>query len=301
MKIPVMFRGKSTLLLSISILFSFRVLPAQDLFFDSAGVNIHYTVQGRGEPVLLVHGLTRDISSMDAIAKSLSDSFRVISMDVRGHGRSGKPHDAGAYGLRLTEDCVRLLDHLKIDRAHVVGYSLGGRIVSSLLGHHPERLRTAVIGGFGWHPPGDPEWAVYEKEIAESLEQGRGIEPLLKRYSGGGSQALTPEFMEAVNKSVIANSDAVALATLMRNNVPFPSEEQLRENKIPSLALVGESDPNKSDVDRLVEIMPSLKVVVIPEANHISALFSPALTRNIRNFLLEHAAAPAASMEKYFN
>ena len=272
------------------LLFPIGTLSAQDLFFDSAGTKIHYTVLGQGEPVLLIHGLTRDISSMNAIAQALSDSFRVISMDVRGHGQSGKPHDPGGYGIQIEEDCIRLLDHLKIDKAHAVGYSLGGRIVCSLLGRHPERLRTAVIGGFGWHPPGDPEWEAYEKEIAESLEQGKGIEPMLKRYNTGGSQALTPELMETINKSVIEKSDTAALAALLRNHAPFPSQEQLQNSKIPALALIGEWDPNKSDVDRLKEIIPTLTVVVIPDANHVSALFSPVLIRNIRSFLLEHAS-----------
>jgi pimeloyl-ACP methyl ester carboxylesterase len=290
MEKSVMSSRKFVLLLSFSLLFSVGTLSAQDLFFDSASIKIHYTLQGKGEPVLLIHGLTRDITSMDAVAKSLSDSFSVISMDVRGHGQSGKPHEPGAYGIQIVEDCVRLLDHLKIDKAHAVGYSLGGRIVCSLLGRHPERLRTAVIGGFGWHPPEDPEWKAYEEEIAKSLEQGKGIEPLLKRYNPGGSQALSPEFMEAINKSVIEHNDSTAIAALVRNHAPFPSKEKLQENKIPSLALIGELDPNKSDVDRLKEIMPGIKVVVIPDANHVSAMFSPVLIRNIRSFLLEHAS-----------
>jgi len=96
--------------------------------FDSNGVSIQYTVEGQGEPVVLIHGLhaSTDINwRAPGIIKALAENYQVIAMDVRGHGHSGKPEQEEAYGMEMVEDVIRLLDHLKIKKAHVVGYSMG--------------------------------------------------------------------------------------------------------------------------------------------------------------------------------
>jgi pimeloyl-ACP methyl ester carboxylesterase len=93
--------------------------------FDSAGIPIHYMVLGKkdGEPVLLIHGFTGTIETQWApVIKALATDYRVIALDCRGHGGSGKPHDPKQYGIEMVKDAVRLLDHLKIDKAHVAGY-----------------------------------------------------------------------------------------------------------------------------------------------------------------------------------
>src|SRR5438132_790893 len=114
-------------------------LGAEDQFFNTNGVKIHYIVRGKGEPVVLIHGFTADIDrnwrtgfappgadnnrGAPRIIESLSKNYQVIALDNRGHGKSGKPHDPKQYGMEMVEDVVRLLDHLQIKKAHVVGYS----------------------------------------------------------------------------------------------------------------------------------------------------------------------------------
>jgi pimeloyl-ACP methyl ester carboxylesterase len=146
----------------VSFIFLVPLLHAEDFFFDSAGVKIHYTVEGKGEPVLLIHGFGADIQanwSAPGIIKELSDAFQVIAIDNRGHGKSEKPHDPRAYGMQMVEDSLPLLDHLRIQKAHVVGYySMGGRITCAIVGYHTERLRSAVLGGYGWYPPAMILW-----------------------------------------------------------------------------------------------------------------------------------------------
>lgn len=115
-------------------------VAAEDRFFDSAGVRIRYVEEGRGEPVVLVHGYTSDIEGQwieTGVSPALSRHHRVIAFDARGHGKSGKPHDPRAYGPEMARDVVRLLDHLGIAKAHVVGYSMGAHIVAQLLTLHP--------------------------------------------------------------------------------------------------------------------------------------------------------------------
>jgi pimeloyl-ACP methyl ester carboxylesterase len=123
---------------------------ADDQFFDSNGVKIRYTVEGQGEPVLLIHGFTASIEmqwGIPGIIKALANDYQVIALDNRGHGKSGKPHDPKSYGMEMVEDAVRLLDHLKIKKAHVVGYSMGAMITNKLLTTYPDRVICATLGG----------------------------------------------------------------------------------------------------------------------------------------------------------
>src|SRR5262249_13806628 len=99
--------------------------------FDSKGVAIQYTVEGKGEPVVLIHGLYASAQinwRAPGVIRLLATNHLVIAMDVRGHAGSGKPEQENAYGVEMAEDVIRLLDHLKIEKAHLVGYSMGGMI-----------------------------------------------------------------------------------------------------------------------------------------------------------------------------
>jgi len=289
---PLAILKRCVLIVGVSFAFLVPFLHAEDFFFDSAGVKIHYIVEGRGDPVLLIHGFGANIqTNWSGIIKELSNTFQVIALDNRGHGQSEKPHDPGAYGRQMVEDSIRLLDHLKIPKAHVVGYSMGGRITVSILGFHPERLSTAVIGGFGWYPPGDKSRSAFQQELAESLEQGKGIGPLILRLNPIGAPPPTLEQISMTNKMFFSlGNDPLALAAVMRKSPPLPTAQQLRANKVPVLALIGELDPGKSDVGRLNGMMPNLKVVVIPKANHITAFSDPEFIKNLNAFLIEHSS-----------
>ena len=127
---------------------------AEESSFDSNGVKIHYYLEGKGEPVLLIHGFAVNAQlqwGLPGIIKALAKDHRVIALDLRGHGKSGKPTEVKQYGTEMVEDAVRLLDHLKIKKAHVVGYSMGALITGKLLATHPDRLLSATLGGAG-HP-----------------------------------------------------------------------------------------------------------------------------------------------------
>ena len=182
------------LLVLVTLVFFIPLLHAEEFFFDSAGVKIHYTVEGKGEPVLLIHGFAVDIQDQwgaPGVIKALSDTFQVIAIDNRGHGKSDKPHDRNAYGINFVEDPIRLLDHLKIRKAHVVGYSMGGFITSAILANHPGRVITAVMGGAGWNPPGQNEPLL--AALADSLEQGKGMGPLIMALTPVGAKPPTPK------------------------------------------------------------------------------------------------------------
>jgi len=119
-------------------------------YFDSAGVRIHYTDQGQGTPVVLVHGFMNPAHlqwGRTGRIEALSKEYRVIALDNRGHGRSGKPHDPNQYGVQMAEDVVRLLDHLHIDKAHVHHPETGGHASRTFVKRGGVRCRLAAAHG----------------------------------------------------------------------------------------------------------------------------------------------------------
>jgi pimeloyl-ACP methyl ester carboxylesterase len=275
------------------------VLPgrgrADEGYFDSNGVKIHYRVEGRGEPVLLIHGFTVNIPTqwaLPGILPALAKDYRVIALDNRGHGKSGKPHDPKQYGTEMVEDAVRLLDHLKIDKAHVVGYSMGATITLKLLTTHPDRLLSATLGGSGGireaaFAAGPPRR--YEVLI-ESLEQGKGLGPLIEGLTPAGRPKPTEEQIKLINERLMAGNDAKALVAVLRGMKDLAvSDEKLKANRVPTLALIGEIDPLKKGVDELKDRMANLRVVVIDEADHITAFARPEFLKELREFLGKHS------------
>jgi pimeloyl-ACP methyl ester carboxylesterase len=128
-----------------------RASEAKDGYFTTSdGIKIHYLTQGdAGSWVVLIHGYTGNAEGnwfANGVAPALAKKHRVVAIDCRNHGKSDKPEPGGRG---LARDVVELMDHLKIERAHIHGYSMGGGIVASLLGLIPERFITAGFGGSG--------------------------------------------------------------------------------------------------------------------------------------------------------
>ena len=277
------------LLLVAALLFLFTsAASAEDGFFVSDGVKIHYVVEGEGEPVLLIHGFSANIPmqwGLPGVIKELSKEYQVIAIDNRGHGRSGKPHDPKDYGVKMVDDSIRLLDHLKIKKAHVVGYSMGGFITGKLIATHPDRLISATLGGAGWEKPNDESMS-FMKELAESMEAGKGIGPLIIRLTPEGSPKPTEEQLSGINTMIMLTNDQKALAAVIRGMPEFAvTEENLKANKTPTLALIGALDPLKAGVDEMKPVMANLKVVVIDNADHMTAFTKPEFLGELKPFL----------------
>lgn len=259
----------------------------EDLYFDSDGVRIRYRVWGAGDPIVLVHGFTASIErnwELPGVVAALAEDFKVIALDTRGHGKSAKPHDVEAYGVQMADDVVRLLDHLEIEQAHVVGYSMGGFITLKLLTRHPDRLLSAVLGGAGWNPPGATPGV---PGLAESLESGGGIGPLIEALTPPTGPPPSPEEIAAANQMILASNDPLALAAAIRGMADLQvPEAEVRAIELPVLAVVGELDPLKAGVDRLAEVLPSLEVVVLPGKDHMTAVGDPGLPGAVREFVI---------------
>ena len=120
-------------------------------FVTSRGSQIHYTVEGSGPLVVLQHGLLSDARSWTrwGVIETLVDGYCVASVDSLGHGLSDKPSDQDLYGLDArTDDIIAVIDDLGYEKAHLVGYSMGGWLSVGFAKYHSERLSSLVIGGW---------------------------------------------------------------------------------------------------------------------------------------------------------
>ncbi len=162
----------------------------EDRYFDSAGVRIRYIDVGPrdGEPVVLIHGGFTNVEEQwieSGVIAALDDTYRVVALDLRGHGKSGKPHDPLQYGNMIVDDIIRLLDHLRIEEAHIVGYSLGGRITFKLVADHPKRVISAMPNGTDAEPLSSAMRDVFER-TAHSLKESGSVRPLIDHFASDG-------------------------------------------------------------------------------------------------------------------
>ncbi len=246
-------------------------VPA-DNFFDSNGVRIRYVEQGQGPPIVLVHGYTGTLERHwinPGVFSDLSKDHRVIAMDCRGHGKSGKPADPKAYGAEMARDLVRLLDHLKIPRAHIVGFSMGASIAGHMLTTNADRFLTATF--VGYHPV--YRWTpANEREAEASARELEGETPFKSLFV-----ALTPpgkplpsddEISKAVQPLVAAN-DLKALAGYNRGRSGLVvTDQQLAAVRVPTLGIIGTADPSVGTMRDMAKMMPALKLVVVEGAEH---------------------------------
>ena len=263
-------------------------------FFDSNGVKIRYAAAGEGEPVVLVHGWMSDATmwGIDAARNPKLDpppGFRVIAMDCRGHGQSDKPHDRAQYGTEMAMDVVRLMDHLKVPKAHLIGYSMGAFIVGKIAAAHPNRVISAVYGGqvplvVGAPPSGSRETAVF----AKAAEEGKGMGPYILEVLPAGWKKPTPEQANVLAELMLKGKDVKALAAAGLSFDDLQVEERdLAACSAPALFIYGslESDHLKGRVEALRHALPKAEVVVIEGSDHITTLARAAFGTAIREFL----------------
>ncbi len=263
-------------------------------FFDSNGVQIHYVDRGHGVPVVLLHGFTGSSArhwKAPGVMEALGTAgYRVIAMDCRGHGQSGKPRDAGQYGLEMVRDVVRLLDHLNLERAHVVGYSVGGASASQLLVRHPDRLQTVTLLGSGWEGEDLGARTSQFEELAEGFARG-DASALIRAATSSDQDGPTDDEVAALNASLFARNDPQVLAAVARGLPPLfeISGDSLRVATLPVLAIIGEHDDNNLEaVKRMAGVVPGLEVVEIPGASHATSVRPSA--EHLVAFLDKHRA-----------
>jgi pimeloyl-ACP methyl ester carboxylesterase len=284
-----------TLMAVACLVLSAPMAVAQDKFFDSHGVKIRYVESGSGAPMVLLHGAGGSLETWIDTGRfaDLAASYHVIAFDLRGHGRSGKPHDPKQYGAEMALDVVRLLDHLNIERAHIVGYSLGAIVTAQLLTLNPERFLTATLvagaGRFEWND----ELARAAEQEASERERDCNSRSLTTRLAPPG-QPPSEADLKARSAACFANpdNDRFAMAALARSRADQVfTTAKAAAVKVPTLGIVGTLDPNLAGLQTLKTLRADLRLVSVEGATHggdRGILRRPELLITIREFLAAH-------------
>jgi pimeloyl-ACP methyl ester carboxylesterase len=266
---------------------------ALDGFFDSNGVRIHYVEQGSGPVVMLVHELDGGIRTwMDSgIFQDLARDHRVIALDARGHGLSGKPHDPAAYGMEMARDISRLMHHLSIPRAHVVGYSMGAEVLTMLLVSEPARVASAaLIAGAGRFRTRSTDEQHMGEEALEFVNFG--VSPkLFLEQTPEGTPDPTIEELKAAAAAALADPgrDTQALAAFSRARpARLVTPQQIASVQIPTIGIAGTGDPDLESLKDLVSLRPAVTLVAVKDATHAgraSVVRRPECLAALRAFL----------------
>jgi pimeloyl-ACP methyl ester carboxylesterase len=270
-------------------------MTLRDRIFDSAGVPIRYVDCGAGTPIVLAHSYTGNLDDQfvrTGVVDALAPRHRVIAFDLRGHGRSGKPHEPAAYGREMALDIVRLLDHAGVERAHIGGYSLGAHIVAQLLTLHPERFLGAILGG----SCGRRRWTNEDdrRVEVEAAETETGVmRSQIARLWPPGARPPTDDELRARSAKYLAGNDRRALAAVRRSNRDqVVSDADLAAVGVPTLGIVGTEDPYIASFREVARVMPNVRVVVIEGATHNGVPARREFARAVDDFARMHAPAP---------
>jgi pimeloyl-ACP methyl ester carboxylesterase len=245
--------------------------------FNNGDVEIAYLDQGEGEPIVLVHGFasTKNVNWVYPawVSELTKAGRRVIALDNRGHGESAKLYDPAAYRIPIMAgDVAALMDHLKIERADIMGYSLGGRMTAWLARYQPQRLRSAILGGIGI---GLIEGGGPGENVADALEAAsidEVTDPVGRTFRAFADQT---------------HSDRLALAACMRGSRGLMTREEAGGIAVPVLIAVGTVDEIAGSAQALGNIIPGSQVLDIPNRDHMRAVGDRVYKSGVLDFLAQ--------------
>jgi 3-oxoadipate enol-lactonase len=251
-------------------------------------VSLHYSEQGTGMPVVLLHGYPLNGSIWFTQVQGLSSDYRIITPDLRGHGQSPAPE--GVYDMEtMARDVLNLLDSLNVKRAVIIGHSMGGYTAFAMLRIAPERF--IALGLIDSQAGAD----------SEETRQGRftTAENVFGNGSGVVAQAMMPklfapntdpeeDFVDQVRNIILTTRPSGIIGTLKGMAGRPDSTDLLPDLKIPTLILSGDKDQiiSLAKAEAMAAAIPAATLVTVEDAGHMPMLEQPqATTLAIRNFL----------------
>jgi 2-succinyl-6-hydroxy-2,4-cyclohexadiene-1-carboxylate synthase len=248
-------------------------------------VHYHSEQRGDGAPLVLLHGFSGGAASWREHAAYFAQRFRVITVDLPGHGQTDSPADPARYRM---EACVADLDALfgvwGIERARVLGYSMGGRVALHFAAAHPARVRALILESAS---PGIADAAERaarvqsDNDLADFIER-EGIEAFVNRWEAlplFASQARLPEATRAALRAQRLRNDPRGLARSLRGlgtGIQSPLWERLPEISTPTLLLAGEDDTKYVTIARaMARSLPDAQLTVVPGAGHAVHIEQP--------------------------
>lgn len=251
-------------------------------YFEHDGFRLAYLDQmpedGSGEPVLLIHGFASNIAVNWTNPGWVHDlrraGYRVAAFDHRGHGKSSASYDPADYTpSKMAGDAVALLDHLGIERAHVMGYSMGARVATVMALEQPERVATLILGGLGiglvegvgdW----DPIAVALRAEDAATITHPRG-----KMFRAFADQT---------------RSDRLALAACIETSRILLEPAEVARVIQPTLVAVGTKDDIAGSPHLLADLMPDAEAFDVEGRDHMLAVGDRTFKKRAIDFLREH-------------
>ena len=243
--------------------------------FHNGAVEIAYLDEGEGDPIVLVHGFAsnRNVNWVYPgwVSALRQDGRRVIALDNRGHGESAKLYDPAQYDVAIMAgDIVALMDHLKIERADAMGYSMGSRMTAALALQAPQRMRSIILGGIGIGliAGGGPGENVAAALDAPSLADV--TDPMGRTFRAFADQT---------------RSDRRALAACLRGSRRRMTREDAARIAVPTLVAVGTTDEIAGSARALGEIIEGSQVLDIPNRDHMRAVGDKVYKAGVADFL----------------
>jgi aminoacrylate hydrolase len=241
---------------------------------DIGDAQIHYEEHGSGEPLLLVSGLGGTAAYWKANLPALSARYRVIVHDHRGAGQS--THSRIRYSVdQMTDDVLRLMDHLKIERAHLVGHSTGGAIGQTMAIRNPERLKKLVLFA---------TWTRADKFFRQLFAARRALLMQVGKeaYVRAGTLFLYPPWFIKANEATIEEREALSIATFAPPEVvasridaivAFDRTAELAKIRVPTLVLCAKDDfiTPAYFSEELSAKIPGAKLVLLPAGGHCAS------------------------------
>jgi len=260
-----------------------------------------YHVTGEGPPVVLIHGVGLNKDMWGGQAAGLTDHYQVIAYDMLGHGASPRPaSDTGLAGY--AEQLHELLQHLQINRAAVVGFSMGGLVARAFALHYPQQLSALVVLNSVFNRSAEQRAGVVER-TRQAAEHGpdANAEAALSRWFSREYQGANPAQIEAIRQTLARNDPQGYLTTYAL----FATQDLYRADDLasiasPTLIATGELDPGSTPAmaQELAERIPGAQVVVLAEQRHMMPVESPRLVNQmLLQFLAQAHLLPNSAQE----
>ena len=238
------------------------------------GIKIYYEIHGTGDPLLLIEGLGYASWSWFRQIERFADSYRVVSFDNRGVGNSDKPDIP--YSIEfMADDVARLLESLSIEKAHILGVSMGGYIAQTLAIKYPHKVKSLVLGCTSF---GGPQSVPLTEEALQSMLKVEGLnaEEVIRQ---GFKVAISPEFVRAYPEVIdqlvawrlVNPTPRYAWERQFAAATAFDVGSQLNKIKAPTLVITGSEDivvPPQNSL-MLAERIFGAQLVIIPGGGHL--------------------------------
>jgi len=253
------------------------------------GINLAYSDQGRGLPLVFLHAFPFNRTMWEPQLTALSSRFRVVTVDLRGHGESDAP--LWRYTLDLFADDVSgLLDHLSIQQAVLIGLSMGGYLIFSFYRRYADRVKGLVLADTRAEPD-SPEQTAWRIRLAQRVYQegaGAVAAEMLPKLLAPTSYQTNPALVQKVRAIMVDSRISGIVGDLMAISERSDAVPLLSTITCPTLVLVGEMDALTTPAEnkRIADGISGARFQIIPSAGHLSNLEQPEVfSEAVRSFL----------------